>query len=254
MLGKLLKYDLKGILKFLSIFYVITLFFSGLTHFFINIESPYIAFLIGRILSGTLISFFISTLINQLMALWIKLFATGVYKDKSYLTHTLPIRKADIYLSKLLTSIIVSAISVTVIVVTAFIAYYSEERWKLVKQFLTGEIGKTITILVIFLFLELINLIQCGYTGIILGHKCNSGKTGLSVLFSFLAYTVSQIIVLLFTAAAALISVDFKALFVSRQVQIPNSVLLTIAAVYLVIIIVNAIINIKLLEKGVDIE
>lgn len=255
MLGKLLKYDLKKILKFLSVFYIITLFFSIMTRLFINTESPFILFLIGRILSGTLISFFVSTLINELMGLWIKSFARGIYGDESYLTHTLPAKKTEIYFSKFFASVIVSVFSVAVIVVTALIAYYSNDRWQFVKQFLSvGNTAKITLLLAVIAFLELINLIQCGFTGIILGHKMNGAKAGLSVLFSFLVYTASQGIVLLFAALATLVNGDFKALFTAQNAQISESVLILTALAYLIIIVADAIINVKLLGSGVDVE
>ena len=34
-------------------------------------------------------------------------------------------------------------------------------------------------------FLELLNVMQCGYMGMILGHKKNNKKIGVSVLYSF---------------------------------------------------------------------
>lgn len=41
----------------------------------------------------------VSSLINGLMRSWVR-FITNIYKDESYLTHTLTIEKKDIYLSK----------------------------------------------------------------------------------------------------------------------------------------------------------
>ena len=255
MLGKLLKYDLKKLLKFLCVFYIITLAISILTRIFINTQTPFMVFLIGRILSGTLISMFASILINCLMGLWIKSFATGVYRDESYLTHTLPVTKTQMYLSKFFTAVITAFLCMAVIVATAFTAYYTKERWLTVKQtFFMGESGWfTVLILAIF-FLEFVNLIQCGYTGIILGHRMNTGKVGFSVLFAFLADTASQMIVLAFAAVAALVNVDFKALFTSRNIQVAKGVLITLVPVYIAVIAVTALINIKLLKRGVDVE
>ena len=48
MLGKLIKYDIKNILKFISVFYIITLIISVITRIFLNYDSPFIVFLIGK--------------------------------------------------------------------------------------------------------------------------------------------------------------------------------------------------------------
>lgn len=255
MLGKLLKYDLKKHLKFICVFYIITLFISILTRVFINIRSPFIVFIIGRILSGALISLFANILINCLMGLWIRSFARGIYGDESYLTHTLPVTKRQIYLSKFFTCVVSAFLSVAVIVSTAIIAYYTQERWQIVKQmFFNGKAGTITVLTIVIVFLEFVNLIQCGYTGIILGHMMNTGKTGFSVLFGFLAETASQIAVLIFSAVAALVNGDFKALFASANAQVSESILIILIPVYLVIITVTALINIKLLNNGVNVE
>ena len=256
MLSKLLKYDLKKNLKFLSIFYIITVVLSVLTRLFINTASPIILMVIGKIFSGALISLFASILINAVMGLWIKSFARGVYGDESYLTHTLPVTKTQIYLSKFLTTIIVAAVSICVIICAAFIAYYTEERWAIVKFYLSNS--KLFVLLgAISIFLEFINLIQCGFTGIILGHRQNRGKVGFSVLFSAVAETVTQVIVLIFTACAALFSSDFRMLFKTNAIPTEGQLHFVFAleiTVYVLIIVFNALLNIKLLNKGVDVE
>ena len=142
------------------------------------------------------------------------------------------------------------------IIACAFFAYYTEERWAIVKMYLGN--AKLITLLAaISIFLEFINLIQCGFTGIILGHKQNRGKVGFSVLFAAIAETATQIIVLAFTACAALFSSDFRLLFKTNAIPTQEQLYFVFAleiTVYVLIIIFNALLNIKLLNKGVDVE
>ena len=258
MLGKLLKHDLKNTLKFIFIFYTITIFLSILTRLFINTDTPFITFLIGRILSGTVISMFASILINCVMRLWLKSFAQGVYGDESYLTHTLPVTKTQIYLSKFLTSLIVAALSICVIIAAAFIAYYTDARWEMLKRMLfIGDTGIITVLAAVLVFLEFMNLIQCGFTGIILGHRQNRGKAGFSVLFAVIVETASQIAVIIFAGCAALFSADFKQLFTATA-TITQDVLYPVFAVdiaiYVLIIAFIALLNIRLLKKGVDVE
>ena len=183
-----------------------------------------------------------------------KSFRQGIYGDESYLTHTLPVKKSDIYLSKFFTSVIISGISIAVIILCALIAYYTEERWQYLKQmFSSTNVFTKAVLAIILIFLELINLIQCGFTGIILGYRRNSGKAVFSILFALLAVTTSSIIMLICMALTALISEDFKQLFTSNP-DISQKVFYYSIAIYALIISGFALLNIKTLNKGVNIE
>ena len=127
MLKKLLKYDLESIFKFIVIFYSLSLFFGVLTRIFLNINGSFIMNIIGQISSGATISMMVSILINNLMRLWVR-FKNNFYGDESYLTHTLPVEKKTLYLSKILTAIITLFTSILVITLTLFVAYYSKEK------------------------------------------------------------------------------------------------------------------------------
>ena len=121
MLKKLLKYDLQYIFKFIIIFYSLALFFGILTRIFLNIENSFVLNIIGQVCSGALISMIFSIIINNLMRLWVR-FRTNFYGDESYLTHTLPIDKKTLYLSKIITAIVTLFVSIIVIFLTFFIA------------------------------------------------------------------------------------------------------------------------------------
>ena len=132
--------------------------------------------ILGQICSGVTISMFINILINNLMRLWIR-FKSNFYGDEAYLTHTLPLEKKLLYLSKIFTAIISIFTSMLVIGLTLFIAYYSKENIEILKNVLlpvANAYGSTIIkILLAFLFiffLEFVNMLQVGYTGIILGY------------------------------------------------------------------------------------
>ena len=135
MLKKLLKYDLQNIYKVLIVFYSLSLFFGVLTRIFFGIENSFIMNIIGQICSGTVIAMIFNILINNLMRLWHR-FKSNFYGDESYLTHTLPVDKKTLYLSKFLASIITLFSSVVVIGITLFIAYYSKENIEVIKNLL----------------------------------------------------------------------------------------------------------------------
>ena len=127
MLGKLLKYDSKDIYKFLSIFYSLSIFFAVLTRIFMSIENSFICYIIGRICLGTTIAMIVNIIINNVIRLWVR-FKGSLYGDESYLTHTLPVSKKTIYLSKTILSIITILVSCLVVILSLFISLYSKEN------------------------------------------------------------------------------------------------------------------------------
>ena len=133
MLKKLLKYDIENIFKVLIIFYSLALFFAVLTRLFLNIENSFILNIIGKICSGVLISMIFNIIINNLMRVWIR-FKNNFFGDESYLTHTLPVEKKTLYLSKILTAIITLFVSVLVSSLSLFIAYYSKDFMLMLKE------------------------------------------------------------------------------------------------------------------------
>ena len=164
MLKKLLKYDLESIFKFIVIFYSLSLFFGVLTRIFLNINGSFIMNIIGQISSGATISMMVSILINNLMRLWVR-FKNNFYGDESYLTHTLPVEKKTLYLSKILTAIITLFTSILVITLTLFIAYYSKENIEILKKILLpiattygSTIIKILLAFIVVLFLEFANI------------------------------------------------------------------------------------------------
>ena len=263
MLKKLLKYDLKNIFKFLIIFYSLALFFGILTRIFLNIENSLVMNIIGQVCSGTTISMMFSILINNLMRLWVR-FKQNLYGDESYLTHTLPIEKKTLYLSKILTAVITLFISVLVIGLTIFIAYYSKENLETLKNMILpiatfyGSSFIKLLLLVLFVFfLEFANILQSGFTGIILGHKKNNLKTGYSVLFGFVIYIATQIFAVLVIFIVALFNKDLMNLFVTNEIINVNMLKLGIylaIIIYTVTLFVIYFVNLKLFKKGVNVD
>ena len=263
MLKKLLKYDLKNIFKILVIFYTIGIFFAGLTRIFLNIENSFIMNIIGKICSGVTISMIFNILINNIMRLWVR-FKNNFYKDESYLTHTLPVDKNTLYLSKLLTSIITLFISVFVSGVLLFIAYYSKENIEILKNILVPILEiydstfVTFLLVVLFiLFLEILNMVQMGFTGIILGHKMNNNKTLFSVLFGFVSYMISQIFVVLLMFIYGLFNKDVMNLFYTTDiisVDMIKQIIIFACISYSLLIIIVHFINNKTFKKGVNVD
>ena len=260
MLGKLLKYDLKYMIKNMSIFYILAIFFAVLTRILYSLETSVILNIITSISLGCMIS---SVIINTMMRSWVR-FKDSVYKDESYLTHTLPVSKNDIYNSKFLETLIFFVISFIVVLVCLFITFYSKENWLIIKTYVntitTGLEFNTLLFVIcaiVIVFLELYNAINCGFLGLILGYKKNNNKTAFSVLFGFIAYLVSQSIVLFLVFVVGLFDESVMMLFRNNVAFDTGSfkmlILLSIIF-YILSITVMSIICKKELNKGVNIE
>lgn len=263
MLKKLLKYDLKYNSKVLVVFYTLSVFFSILTRIFLNIDNSLILNIIGKICSGVTISMIFNILINNIMRLWAR-FHNNFYKDESYLTHTLPINKGTLYLSKILSSIISLLVSVIVIGISLFIAYYSKENIEILKSFITPllEIYNSTFITFLFvilfiLFLELLNAVQMGFTGIILGHTKNNNKTLYSVIFGFISYMLSQLFIVVLLFIYGLFDKNIMDLFYTANMASVDTVknIAVFACVsYSLLIIIAYYINNKIFKKGVNVD
>ena len=264
MLNKLLKYDLKYMIKNMSIFYILSIFFALTTRILFNMEQSIIINIIGQISVGCMFAMVINTLINTIMRSWIR-FRDSLYKDESYLTHTLPVTKNELYNSKFIQTLIFFFISFVIILISLFIAYYSKENWlaltNYIKTITTGLNMSTsffITMAIIIIFLEVFNAIQCGFLGIIIGHKMNNGKLGYSVLFGFIIYLIAQSIILLLVFIYGLFDPTVMELFKTATINIDVKAFKVLAIVssllYIVIIFIMSILCKKELNKGVNVE
>ncbi|MBQ7828068.1 MAG: hypothetical protein IJ386_07365 [Clostridia bacterium] len=260
---KLLKYELKDVLKIVWIFYSIALFFAVLTRILLALDGSTIVEIIGKICSGITVSMIFNIVINNVMRLWGR-FRQSLYGDESYLRHTLPVTKSEQYLSRFANAAITMAISVAVIVGVMFVAYYSKDNLEVLRMMLFPmaeaydcSIGTILATAVIVIFLEVLHMIQCGFCGIILGHRMNSAKLGMSVMFGLAIYMVTQIAVLISIVVTGLFSPEIMDIVMSNGAVTPFAVKILLAvavAVYTVMILVGCAVNVKLLRRGVDVD
>ncbi len=264
MLIKLLKYDLKYMIRNMCVFYILSVFFAITTRLLSLPEQTVMIKILSRISSGCMIAMIANIIINVMMRSWVR-FRDSIYKDESYLTHTLPVTKNDLYNSKFIQTLIFFFVGFVFVILSLFIAYYTPHTWLIIKEYIkaitTGfnmSMLFFITITFAIIFLELFNAIQCGFLGIILGYKMSNGKTGLSVLFGFVFYLISQTLVLSLVFIYGLFDNSVMELFKSGTINIDVNAFRVLAIVssilYLIIIFGMSIICKKVLNKGVDIE
>ncbi len=265
MLTKLLKYDMKKMFKFLSVFFILSLFFGILSRIFSEAGDSLFLSILSSVASGTAISMMFSILINCLMRTWVT-FRSGFYGDESYLTHTLPVSKSSLYMSKSITAYTTMLVSFAVILLTLCIIYLNKDTALLLKSFLhpvatyfDSDIYFLIFMLLLILFLEFVAVLQWGFMGIILGHRLVSRKILYSILIGFCLYIGSQIVVLLVMLILALASPGFMEIFTTNDLfamdpAVAKGIVFAAVCCYLLFVILGYVLNIRFFEKGVDVE
>ena len=226
MLNKLLKYDLKYMIKNMTVFYVLAIFFAITTRILFNIEQSVIINIIGQISVGCMFAMIANILINTMMRSWVR-FRDSLYKDEAYLTHTIPVTKNELYNSKFIQTLIFFFVGFIVVLISLFIAYYSKDNWLIltdyIKTITTGlnmRASFFVIMLITLIFLEVFNAIQCGFYGMILGHKKNNGKLGYSILFGFIIYLLAQTLVLILVFTYGLFDSSIMQLFKTTTINI----------------------------------
>lgn len=251
MLKKLLKYDLKYIYKVLVVFYILVIFFAIFTRFMLYKDIAIIK-IFGQVCSGITISMIISIIINNIMRLWAR-FYNNFYKDEAYLTHTLPISKKILFLSKFLTSVITILSSILVIILSLFIAYYTKDNYNLLLNMVSF---KTLILVIILFILEMVLLVLSGYLGILIGQSKNEKKMFKTVLYGFISYIVNQILFILVIFIVGVINKDVAVIFESNinNFTIINNLLSVGVWHYFILIILYYYLCLYIFNKGVNIE
>ena len=265
MLKKLTTYDFRFIIrKSLIVYYIITLSLALLTRILAVFDDVMIVDIIEKICRGATVSLIFTTIINNVIHCWVR-FGLNLFSDESYLTHTLPVKRQMHYTSKFIVAIVSLICSFIVGILAAIIAFISKGDFDFLIHMLSDlaeQVGGNafwLTAAIIYVvFLELLNMIQCGYLGILIGHCFNSAKKGLSILFGFVAYLASQLIAMIsIVSVAACIDVTSLEIFTQKtpsDIEIVNVLFLSGASGYTFVVLVGYFVGKKLLGKGVNIN
>lgn len=262
MLNKLLKYDLKWLYKTIGIFYLLSLVFSLIVRGLSLLDKTFVVNSLTFMFKISAIGMIVATVIITVARLWTR-FIKNVYKDESYLTHTLPVTKKDIYLSKVLSVVITSITTVLVTIICLLICYHSKESCDFIKQSLglventvDFEFVKMLVIMSFVLVLELIIVTLNGYTGIILGFKSNRDKMLKTLIYGFISYLVTMVITLLIIYISSLINNNVMMLIKDNVGDIGTikTLLSIIAIMYTFFIFIFYFFGKNKLEEGINID
>lgn len=263
MLGKLLKYDLKWIYKVIVVFYILAFIFSCIGRGLSYIENSVVFSVITQIVFGCAIAMMANCLINCFMRLWAR-FSKNLYKDESYLTHTLPVEKRTIYASKIISAFITIFTSVAVIIACLVICYYSETNLEVLKGVLelaastyNTTVLNLLALMSVVVFLQIMFIVLVGYVGIILGHKSNKNKMAKSIIIGFALYMVTQVISLIVIYIGGLFNSEIMNLVNTTEViniQIIKKLMYAAIGLYVIYIAFYYLLGKKQLEKGVNVD
>lgn len=270
----LLKYDLLFIYKQLIIFYIIILscaIIARLTN--VETTSFWLKFIHG-FAQGATFGFSFGALINGSIRIWYR-FRSSLYGDESYLTHTLPVSQKQLWASKFLTSIIISLCNLIIVIVAMLILFFPISECLRSFGFKPEDIPAflgTVIASAIAILLQVIFIIQSGYTGILLGYRASNHRHPLSVVAGFITYLLGGLIIIssCFIWANFNHSVDMllhgqtyentiaivDGEFTDMQTYQANIVelLCGIGILYIILISVMYFLNQHLLQKGVNVD
>lgn len=262
MLKKLLKYDLKWCFKPLIVFYILSIFFAIMVRIIESFEQSLIILIIDKICCGALIAMIINILINCFMRNWAR-FVKNIYKDESYLTHTLPVSKNKIYLSKILTAMITLLTSFIVIVACLAISSLNNDNWILLKEsleqsaiYFDSSVFGFIFVMLIAIFFQFLFMMMSGILGIIIGHKFNNLKIVKSIIIGFITYMMLSANSIIILYIAGLLNPDIMLVFSNMDISSNalKDMMIVGIIVYVVYNVIIYFVGNKLLNKGVNVD
>jgi hypothetical protein len=264
MLKKLLKYDLKWCLKIVTIYLAISLVLA-VTGKLIDFCPDSIFFkVIGGICKGASISFGITGLVNAIIRSWVRMI-NNMYKDESYLTHTIPVSISKIYLSKIISTFVILIMCIITIVISLVIMYLNDTTIEMLKTTLNiissnlnVSIAGFVILLTLLLIVEMILITFCGFFGIIYGFSFNNKKAMFTLLFGFGSYTAFSTISIILMMIFSIFNQDlFDIMFNGSEVvnySLFVSLLLISTILYAVYCGLLYYLSNKKLSKGINID
>ncbi|MDE7384809.1 MAG: hypothetical protein K2M84_03515 [Anaeroplasmataceae bacterium] len=264
---KVFKYDFKAVffkfLPILAIFPVVAVVIRILS--LLDVDGN---LFVGMIWGGLNVLFFLGFVLISIYTLVICIvrYTKSLFRDQGYLTHTLPVNKHQLLLSQILADVLMEFISVLVVVLCFFIAYYTPSLLanilkainEILEIFIPVEefykiFGGTIALVIIYSIVSFLQSLFIIYTGIAIGHSFPKNKGILSVVFC-IAINYGLNIVTGITSLIVGAVGDFVILGVTDFANMAN-LYLTISIIEGILICVGAyFFNIYLMKNKLNLE
>ncbi len=262
MLAKLIKYDLKYVYKVLGIYYLIMIL--GVIIFLItdlNQTNGIIEF-IHHFAGGASFGLSIGLFFNAITRSWAR-FQKNFYGDESYLTHTLPVTKQQLLLSKTISSLIVLILSLILLIFCTIATQIGFDTFGELNSMLESQGHSLFNIgmlLFITLALQQFFVIECGFSGILIGHRKNDRRGMWSWIAGGGIYVVANLLIVAVTLIWSLFDSNVHNLIFSdssadlHNIISMQKIIVGIDIAYFIIIVGLYFLSQKTLERGVDVE
>ena len=200
MLGKVLKYDLKALCRYLIPLYAV-LFGLGimirLLGFFDNVSI--IAIICGLMIVALVVLSCLSFVLNGIFS--VKYYLENLFKDEGYLTHTLPVKKGTLLFSKVLASLVTFSMTALVLIISLIVAFYQKGLFVDVVKVLNLSIyGMSVYEFLLFMIvygvIGYVATILMVYASIAIGYSRSSNKLVSSVVWGLIFYFVMEFLYL----------------------------------------------------------
>ena len=243
MLGKLIQYDICRYKYYLYIYIAVPIL-ALVTRFTNSIPDKSVAVvIIDKVLSGFTIGMIAGLFVNIIMRIFVR-YDLSIFGDEGYLTHTLPVKRGDIYTAKGLSAIIIIVLSYLISAlgfgIVTYGAFDLTHRYKAI--LISGSVA----------LLEIFCIVFTVFLGITLGNRRNTHKKLYSIIYSVLIYIAEQLPILV-----VMLIMLGDVIFTENDDQINGMIanaLYVCMAFYAVYCVVLFILGKKALEKGVNID
>ncbi len=200
MLGKVLKYDFKAVIKYLGPLYLVFIGFAIIIRFLSLFDVKGIIQIINALLIvGFVLLVAFSFVLTGIFC--VKYYLENLFKDEGYLTHTLPVKKGTLLLSKVLTDLIFVLITFAIVVISVIVAFYQGGMFKELPAFL-GQTFDGIKVYQFFLFIGFYGIIAylttilMVYAAIAIGFSKSTNKVFHSVKWALVFYFAMEFLYL----------------------------------------------------------
>ncbi len=277
MLAKLIKYDLKYILKSVTIFgstlLICTVLFNITGYSVIyngdttRYTAPMLVIILHTIFYNAIYIVGLWMILNTIMRIWHR-YRANFFLDESYLTHTLPIKRSTLWLSKFLSAIIAILAIFAVVGLSAAVLNLSPDGELIIANLGIKSYGDLdiifAVIIVAAIFAQLLYSVMCGLVGITLGNRTGTNRSRNAILCGLAIYLLGALIlvgcILLWSCFDQSIKpIIFGAEPGSNPHEIFTQDLIThllagILVIYAALITILYFTNRTLLQKGINID
>ncbi len=200
MLGKVLKYDLKALCRYLIPLYAV-LFGLGimirLLGFFDNVSI--IAIICGLMIVALVVLSCLSFVLNGIFS--VKYYLENLFKDEGYLTHTLPVKKGTLLFSKVLASLVTFSMTALVLIISLIVAFYQKGLFvdvvKVLNLSIYGmSVYEFLLFMIVYGIIGYVATILMVYAAIAIGYSRSSNKLVSSVVWGLIFYFVMEFLYL----------------------------------------------------------